>query len=351
LDTTAKLLLPQVNYFQVIFTLPDSLHRLILGNRRELFNVLFQAAWASLRDLLREEQGIEPAAILVLHTWNQEMEFHPHIHALVPGGGLSVDRACWVPTKHPLQRRRKKPYLADREQLCQRFRETFVNALKRLHRRGELKLSQPSLVREYSAFEQWLGRLPESWGVYIQGPPGDQSDPRDVLKYLARYLTGGPISDQRLISHEDGQVTFWARSNDKKSGNRSRPFRLSGVEFTRRWAMHILPQGFTKSRRYGGFSGRLCRDYLSRCRASLASNEEASTTTKVAEQNISTVETAPRCPHCQTPLDREAACSNHGLSNRHRSRGRIEVCADGQNGAVSCVIGQRTGTANLERAT
>lgn len=303
LDKTAQLLLPGINYFQVIFTLPDSLHGLMLGNRCETFNVLFRAAWASLRALLRKEQGIEPAAMMVLHTWNQELEFHPHIHALVPGGGPTEDQTCWKETRHPTQRRRKKPYLADQDELCRRFRDQFIIALKRLHRRGELKLSPQTVVRKYQDFVRWLDSLPESWGVYIQRPPKEQSDPQHVLKYLARYMTGGPISDQRLISHEDGEITFWARSKDKKAGNPSRPFPLSGVEFTRRWALHVLPKGFTKVRRYGGYSGPLCRDYLERCRGLLGITDQASQD-ETSEKALSPSSSlTPSCPHCEIPLE------------------------------------------------
>lgn len=307
LDKTAPLLLPGINYFQVIFTLPDSLHGLMLGNRRETFNVLFRTAWASLRDLLRKEQGIKPAAIMVLHTWNQELDFHPHIHALVPGGGPSEDQTHWRETRHPVQRHREKPYLADQEELSLRFREQFIIALKRLHRRGELKLGPLSVVDKYQDFVRWLDALPESWGVYIQRPPREQADPKCVLKYLARYMTGGPISDQRLISHDDGQVTFWARSKNKKAGNPSRPFPLSGIEFTRRWALHILPKGFTKVRRYGGYSGRLCRDYLDRCRSLLAIIGHASQdAARDAGLGVSS-NLAPNCPRCDTPMERTAS--------------------------------------------
>lgn len=302
LDKTGELLLPRINYFQVIFTVPDALHGLMLGNRRETFNVLFRAAWDSLSDLLREEQGIEPAAMMVLHTWNQELDFHPHIHALVPGGGPTAGQTDWKETRHPTQRRRKKPYLVDQEDLSYRFREQFIVALKRLHRRGELKLGSQSLVHKYRDFVRWLDSLPESWGVYIQGPPREQAGPECVLKYLARYMAGGPISDGRLIAHDDGQVTFWARSKDKKAGNASRPFPLDGIEFTRRWALHILPKGYTKVRRYGGYSGRLCRDYLERCRALLGITDlgpqEAGD-----EPSPPSSALAPTCPNCEIPME------------------------------------------------
>ena len=238
-----------------------------------------------------------------------------HIHALVPGGGPSEDQAHWKETRHPVQRRRKKPYLADQEELCRRFREQFIIALKRLHRRGELKLSPQSTVRKYRDFVTWLDTLPESWGVYIQRPPRDQADPKCVLKYLAHYMTGGSISDRRLISHEDGQVTFWARSKNKKAGNPSRPFPLPGVEFTRRWALHILPKGFTKVRRYGGYSGRLCRDYLDRCRTLLGITDQASLDAASDEAVPPSSSLTPNCPHCETPLERTGSSPRPSWKN------------------------------------
>ncbi|MBL7041057.1 MAG: transposase [Pirellulaceae bacterium] len=123
-----------------------------------------------------------------------------------------------------------------------------------------------------------------------------------MLKYLARYLTGGPISDRRLISHADGEVTFWARSKNKKAGNPSRPFTLRGTEFTRRWALHILPKGITKSRCYGGFSSRVRREYLSRCRMLLTLTDGELGTTSPAEADEPPPEFRRSCPHCDTPL-------------------------------------------------
>ena len=104
------------------------------------------------------------------------------------------------------------------------------------------------------------------WVVFIEPPPTENANPEQVLKYLARYLTGGPISDRRLIDHQDGKVTFWARGHDKQSGNQREPYTLPGAEFTRRWAMHILPKGFVKSRCFGGFSCRHRKTYLGSCR-------------------------------------------------------------------------------------
>ena len=303
LDKTAQLLLPKIHYFQVIFTLPEPLWRFAAKNRRQVYTLLFHAAWAALRELLQEKLGIEPAALMVLHTWNQELEHFPHIHALVPGGGPSADGTRWIHSKHPFHRRRRKPYLVDHEELSGRFRKRFIAGMERLHRRGELKFGPLSMVCDYDDFVNWLANLPEDWVAYIEPPPQQHSDPKHVLKYLARYLTGGPISDRRLITHEDGQVTFWARSKNKMAGNPSRPFPLPGIEFTRRWALHILPKGFTKSRCYGGFSSRLRRDYLSRCRALLKLTDSEPATTPPPGADEPRPESTPKCPHCETPLE------------------------------------------------
>lgn len=149
------------------------------------------------------------------------------------------------------------------------------------------------MVREYDVFVDWLTHLAEDWVAYIEPPPRQQADPKHVLKYLARYLTGGPISDRRLISHEDGQVTFWARSKNKAEGNRSRPSELSGTKFVRRWSMHILPKGYTRSRCFGGYHGGKCKDYLNRCRELLTI--PGPPPIKPPERMEASLPTCPRC--------------------------------------------------------
>ena len=173
--------------------------------------------------MLRQEQRIEPAALMVLHTWNQELEHHPHVHVLVPGGGPSPDGTRWLSTRHPKHRRRKKPYLVDNRLLSEKFREHFCAGLKRLHRKGLIAFDPPLLPGiDEPDFAEWLDRHAEqAWNVFIEPPP-ENSQPQQMVKYLARYLTGGPISDGRLISHTDGQVTFWARSKTKRAASAAR---------------------------------------------------------------------------------------------------------------------------------
>ena len=303
LDKATQLLLLKVNYFQVVFTLPDLLSGLALGNRREVYALLMRTAWRALREVLRQTQGIEPAALLVLHTWNQELDHHPHVHALVPGGGPSLNGSKWITTGHPRQRRRKKPYLADNGLLGERFKHYFVIGLKRLHATGRIAFDPPQLPGvDEPDFAEWLDRIAEqAWNVFIEGPPA-HSQPAHMVKYLARYLTGGPISDGRLISHDSGMITFWARSKNKTEGNKPRPFPLSGVEFMRRWSLHILPKGFTKTRSYGGFSCRHRQDYLQRCRQLLQIPEPEEEPPSALSLGDELPQAPCKCPRCGAPM-------------------------------------------------
>jgi hypothetical protein len=297
--------LPNVNYFQVVFTLPEPLSALMLGNRRVTYALLFRAAWEALSGVVREEAGFDPAAWLVLHTWNQRLEHHPHVHALVPGAGPSLTGDQWIASRHRHHRRRDRPYLVDNVLLSRRFRDRFVAGLDQLRRRGELQLEgEWSSLRDDAAFRAWLGNLAErDWVVFVQPPPSLSSRPGQVLKYLARYMTGGPIGDRRLISQDAGQVRFWARSKHKSSGPSRHPYTLSGVEFVRRWSLHVLPKGLVKSRGYGGYSGRRCAKYLRLCRALLGavgpSNEPPKSARDTApDEAVDERWSRPTCPHC-----------------------------------------------------
>jgi hypothetical protein len=186
------------------------------------------------------------------------------------------------------------------------FREKFVDGFRRLVRGGKLRLeAEWAKLLDPTQLEAWLTELTQSdWNVFIEGPPKGKSDPACVLKYLARYMTGGPISDRRIIADQNDHVSFWVRSKNKAAGNPPRQFELSGKEFVRRWSMHILPKGYTRSRCYGGFHGSKRNDYLNRCRelmtmAGLTSVDAEPTThpeaIELPERAESTVPTCPRC--------------------------------------------------------
>jgi len=310
-ESSRELLLPEVDYFQVVFTLPAELSALALGNRRPLYNLLFKAAWRALREVIEETCGFEAAALMALHTWNQRLEHHPHVHALVPGAGPSLRGDRWITSRHPRHGCQQKPYLVDNRRLSARFREWFLRGIARLHRRGVLRLARSAATssRGDSLAKLLTDLASRDWVVYIEPPPHEHASAEQVLKYLARYLAGGPISDRRLVAHEAEKVTFLARSLDKpKGGGRAKqvPVTLRGDEFVRRWCLHILPRGFTKVRRFGGYSNQHCQPYLNRCRDLLGQTDRSRSgdcpEIRPPEEACEREAPSRRCPHCRSPL-------------------------------------------------
>ena len=301
-DKTAQLLRPDMEYFQLVFTIPQALSCLVLGNRKELYGLLFRSAAESLKKSITEEFGMRAASTMVLHTWNQRLGHHPHVHALVPGSGPSLDGTRWVPCRYTKKTGRKpaRPFLVDNKSLGRRFRDIYLRGVRRLIKSGELA------TEDLAELEKTLGEVEGcDWVVYIQPPPKGSSDPADVLKYLARYMTGGPISDRRLIEVKDGRVHFWARSSDK-SGKSIRTS-LPTLEFVRCWTLHILPKGFTRARCYGGWSNTLRADYKRLCDQlqpqAVTDGAEASVTEQTnPELESPVVEEPTKCPHCGSTM-------------------------------------------------
>jgi hypothetical protein len=268
LDSTRELILDGVSHYQVVFTLPSELSRLALGNRRAIYNLLFAAAWSSLKGTLKAEHGFDPAAVMVLHTWNQKLDAHAHVHAVVPGGGPSLDGDGWRWAQRGSDRSSVGRYLVDADELRRVYREAFLKGLERLHGGGKLKLKgEFAYLQDHDAWESFLEALRgTTWVSYIEPPPEGDLRPDNVLKYLARYLTGGPISNRRIVSADTSEVTFLAREGVTPGGEAQQvPITISTVEFTRRWSLHILPKGFTKTRRYGGWSNTRRSAYVERC--------------------------------------------------------------------------------------
>ncbi|MDA1056086.1 MAG: transposase, partial [Planctomycetota bacterium] len=298
-DKTAPLLRAGTKYFQVVFTIPDKLSSLVLGNRRALYKLLFRSAASALQRSIAEECGMQAALTMVLHTWNQRLGHHPHVHALVPGSGPSLDGTRWVPCRYTQATRQKPatPFLVDNKELGRRFRDRYVRGVRRLIKAGVLQVEDSAelitILEDMQACD---------WVVYIQPPPKDTSDPADVLKYLARYMTGGPISDRRLIEVKGGRVYFWARSGDKSG--RQVPVSLSTLEFVRSWTLHILPKGFTKARRYGGWSNTRQAAYQQQCDRLQPVSPSAAADLPEPPQPV--LEPPPdemkKCPHCQTEM-------------------------------------------------
>ena len=286
-----------VPYFHLVFTLPATLSTLVLANRSALYGLLFRAAWQAVQALAAESEhlGAHVGAVFVLHTWGQNLHHHPHVHGVVPGGGLSADGTRWVPTRSP-------KYLLCAKALSRKFRGKFLAGLKRLWRTGKLKLGGPLAgLTDELAFERWLTPLYEQdWVVHIQPPPKSCQGPEAVLKYLARYVAGAAISDHRLLSHENGKVTFWGKNY--RQGRKRETLRLSGVEFVRRWMVHVLPPGFVRVRYYGLLANSQRRAQVARCRQLLSSRvgeQEPCVPSRPAPPAAFPADAAaPGCPAC-----------------------------------------------------
>ena len=287
-EAQAADLLP-VPYFHLVFTLPDVLNALALANPRVVYSLLLRSAAETVLAVAAnpDHLGARTGVLTVLHTWGQTLQFHPHAHCVVPGGGLSPDRTRWVSS-------RPRFFLPVRV-LSQVFRGKFLAGLRAAFARGQLQLGGRCPTKQ--AFERLLSAAARvDWVVYAKPPFGG---PEAVLKYLAQYTHRVAISNHRLLAFEDGMVRF--RYKDYAHGNRKRVMTLTASEFVRRFLLHVLPSGFVRIRRYGLLSNRqrradlaLCRDLLS---AGTAGDEGPHVPAPSAEPSVSVTATRV-CPQC-----------------------------------------------------
>jgi hypothetical protein len=253
-------LLP-VPYFHVVFTLPQQIGGLALQNPTEIYRLLFRAASETLLTIAADPTrlGAEIGFLAVLHTWGQNLHLHPHLHCVVPGGGISPDGTQWIGCK-------KRSFFLPVEVLSSRFRNLFLIYLREAFQAGRLQFhgEMAGLARP-PAFETLRRQARQiKWVVFVKPPFGG---PEQVLKYLARYTHRVAISNGRLLSMENGRVTFAYK--DYADGNKSKIMVLEATEFIRRFLLHVLPSGFVRIRQFGFLANRargkrlaLCRDLL-----------------------------------------------------------------------------------------
>lgn len=277
-ERAEQLILESVTYYQVVLTLPGILSEMALANRDCMADLLFTSAWKSLRKTIRMEQDYDPASMIVLHTWNQRLQPHWHVHALVPGGGPSLSGNHWKQAEAPPNATNSDGYyLAKAEDLRETFRKFAIAHLKRLYKNGELKLDGKfAYLQDEQAWKTFCDELAEvNWVSFIQPPPNNSCSAEQVVRYLTRYLTGGPISDGRITEADTTEVTFMAREGKRTGGEREQvPVTLSTLEFIRRWCDHIQPDQLTKTRYFGGWSNQKRGKYLDRCRSLLGQNKK-----------------------------------------------------------------------------
>lgn len=249
-------LLP-VAYFHVVFTLPEQLAPLALQNKRVVYNLLFATAAETLRTIAADPKhlGAEIGFLAVLHTWGQTLRHHPHLHCVVPGGGLSLDDSRW--------RSCRQGFFLSVNVLARLFRRLFLEALARAHEHHKLTFHGTiAYLAEPLALKQLLASLrAREWWVYAKRPFGG---PEQVLAYLGRYTHRVAISNPRLLALQDGHVTFsW---KDYARGNQQRVMTLKADEFIRRFLLHVLPRGFQRLRQFGLLANRRRREKLALCR-------------------------------------------------------------------------------------
>lgn len=274
LERQQGLLLP-VPYFMVTFTLPEPLRRLARSNQKVIYNLLFRSSAAAVQELARDPRfvGGQVGLVGVLQTWARDLSYHPHVHYLVPGGGLSEDGQRW--------RRSRNAFLVHVKPLSRLFRAKFRAALQR----SELYEQVPA--------EVWR----TEWVVHCQ-PVGNGLA---ALKYLAPYIFRVAISNNRIVKVAEGRVTF--RYKDPQGGKAKR-CTLPAEEFIRRFLQHVLPRGFVKVRYYGLFSPSH-RTRLAQARTLLGTTDAAvdpEVDSSATEPGGPAVETTPTCPRCGQPL-------------------------------------------------
>jgi len=251
----------ECEYFHVVFTLPAPLAALALQNKRQMYDLLFRATAETLQSIAADPEhlGAQIGFFCILHSWGQTLNFHPHLHCVVPGGGVSLDGSRWVACR--------PGFFLPVNVLSCRFRKLFLRYLEQTYAAGKLQFHgelQP--LSDPKSFARYLAPLHDrEWVVYAKAPFGG---PDRVLDYLGRYTHRVAISNNRLKELKDGQVSFAYK--DYKHQQRHKVMTLSADEFLRRFLLHVLPDSFQRIRHYGLLGNRHRAENLVRCRVLLA---------------------------------------------------------------------------------
>ncbi|MEE8289943.1 MAG: IS91 family transposase [Candidatus Tectomicrobia bacterium] len=305
-------------YAHAIFTLPQALSPLVLHNPRPLYGLLFRAVSQSLLDIAGDPThlGAEIGGMAILHTWGGQLQHHPHLHCVLPAGGLAPDESRWVPCR--------PDFFLPVRVLSRRFRRLFLDGLKHLYSQGELHLV--GRCRDLAEPKPWLRLLAalreKEWVVYAKEP----QDSAHIFKYLARYTHRVAISNHRLIALKDGQVTF--RFKDHKRRGMLSTQTLEAVEFLRRFLLHILPKGLHKIRYFGFLAHRHREAKLAQCRTLLGQSTDALVTNAMAvgagtpepERKVVRIEPGDACPVCH-----QGRMQLVETYHRHRAAGDLSV--------------------------
>ena len=287
LDKQAELLLP-IPYFHLVFTLPHALNPLIQQNRAKLYDLLFDAASATLLEFGRNNLKAQIGITAVLHTWSQTLLDHYHLHCIVTGGGLRLDGKGWQGTS--------RHWLFPVRALSKVFRGKFLDGLQRARSKLEFHGELRKLIAPQSFRLLLRQAASEDWVVYAKRP---FAGPDVVLAYLSRYTHRVGITNRRLLALDANTQTVTFCYKDYADGSRKREMKLGLGEFIRRFRLHLLPERFVKIRHYGLLANRHRHARIAQARVALQSQSQT------ARQSIRVAPTAtptlPVCPYCRQP--------------------------------------------------
>jgi hypothetical protein len=279
-------LLP-VGYYHLVFSVPHLLVPLVWQNKKVLFTLLFNASAATLLEVAadRKRLGTQLGFLSILHTWGQTLQPHPHVHCVVPGGGLSPDHERWISSP--------SHFFLPVKVLSRVFRGKFAAGLRTAFHQKQLAFHGTCLpLSDEKAFAAFLRTLfREDWVVYAKPPFGG---PEHVLQYLARYTHRVAISNHRIVNVNDTHVTF--RWKDYAHHSKHRTMTLTNEEFLRRFLQHVLPKGFPRIRYFGWLANRRRTESLALCRVLLPGALPTAHTVSASDP------AAWLCPSCQAPM-------------------------------------------------
>ena len=287
-------LLP-VDYYHLVFTLPAPISAIAYTNKAVIYSLLFQAAAETLRTIAADPShlGARIGLTLVLHTWGSALTHHPHVHGIVPGGGLSPDGQRWVACR--------PGFFLPVRVLSRLFRRRFLEALEQAHRSGQLQFfGEHAALVDASTFADWLAPLRQcEWVVYAKRP---FAGPEAVLAYLARYTHRVAIANSRLVALDEHGVTFKWKDYRAKGKTKHKTMTLSTGEFMRRFLLHVLPTGFHRIRHYGLIANAGRRDNLARVRELLNVPPDSNEAANADDAAADPVQPTYVCPDCGAPM-------------------------------------------------
>jgi len=314
-------LLP-VDYYHVVFTLPAAVAALAYQNKAVVYAILFRTAAQTLLTIGADPKrlGCRLGVTLVLHTWGSNLSHHPHVHGIVPGGGISLDGERWVACR--------KGFFLPVRVLSRLFRRLFLEQLKAAYEQGELQChGDLDHLTDAAAFADWLKPLHQvEWVVYSKRP---FAGPEAVLSYLSRYTHRVAISNSRLLRFDNQGVTFKWKDYRAKGNARYKTMTLAADEFLRRFLLHVLPTGFHRIRHYGLFANTCRQANLSRARALLDAvpspeGGDVAGTEHDSARSTTVPEDTYLCPDCGAPMVVAEVFAGMPWSRAPPRRDRIE---------------------------